>query len=91
MLTGRRLILNDGTIIEDGEAGYAQRNLWLWFTGYTLQDAASIFFNAFKTAHIIFQYGEMQDEYDGYTNCTALQIDTDGRISICLTKGNTDA
>lgn len=91
MLTGRRLILNDETIIEDGEAGYSQRNLWLWFTGYTLQEAALMFFDPSKTSHIVFQYGEMEDEYDGYTNCISLQIDVDNRISICLIQENEDA
>lgn len=85
--TGRRLILNDSTIIEDGEAGYSQGALWLWFGGYTLPEAAGIVFSPGKTAKICFQYGEMEDEYTGFTECISLQIDSEGRISACLTKG----
>lgn len=84
---GRRLILHDGTVIENGEAGYSQGFLWIWFTGYTLQEAAVMFFDPSKTSVIDYEYGEMQDDYRGYTNCISLQIDVDGKISVCLTKG----
>lgn len=83
---GRRLILNNGTIIEGGEAGYSSGNLWLWFTGWTLQQAAAVFFNPAATMRIVFQYGEDEDVYLGYTDCTGLSIDEDGRISVCLVK-----
>lgn len=86
-MDGRRLILNDGTIIDDGVAGYSEGFLWLWFTGYTMQQAASLFFDATKTEHIVFQYGEMADEYNGFTTCRSLMIDADGRISVCMVKG----
>lgn len=85
-VTGRRLILNDGTIIEDGEAGYSQGALWLYITGYTMAEAAVILFDPAKTAKIVFQYGEMQDEYEGYTSCRTLMIDVDGRVSACMVK-----
>jgi hypothetical protein len=75
-------------VIEDGNAGYAQGFLWLWFTGYTMPQAAAILFDPSKTARIIYQYGEMQDEYTGYTNCTNISIDTDGQIAACMTKGD---
>jgi len=29
----------------------------------------------------------MSDIYRGYTNCTVLQQDADGQISVCMTKG----
>lgn len=86
-MNGRQLVLNDGTIIEDGEAGYSQGFLWLWFTGYTLQQAAAVFFYAEKTARITFQYGEMEDTYEGFTNCINLNINTDGMVSVCMTRG----
>ena len=84
-MEGRRLILNDETVIEGGEAGMSSRhNLWLWFTGYTLMEAAEIFFNPNKTAKIVFQFGEMETEYKGYTNCTSISIDMDGKVSVCM-------
>ena len=86
-MRGQRLILNDGTVIENGRAGYSQGFLWLFLTGYTLPQAAGLFFDAEKTAKIIFQYGEMEDEYDGYTSCIRLLIDNDGLVSVCMEKG----
>lgn len=86
-MEGRRLILNDSTIIPDGQCGYAQGFLWCWFTGYTLQQAATMFLDPSLTSKIVFQYGDMQDEFDGFTTCTSLSIDADGKISVCLTKG----
>ena len=83
-MNGRRIILKDETIIEEGEAGYSQGYLWLWFTGYTMQQAAAMFFDPEKTAHIVFQIEETQDEYDGFTECIVLQIDVDGHISVCM-------
>ena len=86
-MTGRRLILKDGTTIEGGEAGQTPVNLWLWFSGYTLQEAAAMFFDTEKTEEITFQYGEMQSIYRGYTNCTQLDIGTDGTVSVCMKRG----
>jgi hypothetical protein len=85
--TGRRLILKDNTTIEDGKAGYADGFLWLWFSGYTLQQAAAIFFDPSKTETIVFQYGGMQDEYTGFTDCRTLTTNADGEISVCMVKG----
>ena len=86
-MEGRRLILNDGTIIEGGEAGYSQGFLWVWFTGYTLQQAALMFFDTSKTSKIVFQYGEMESVYEGFTTVMNLGIDVDNKVSVCLTKG----
>jgi hypothetical protein len=89
-MEGRRLILNDGTIIEGGEAGYSQGFLWVWFTGYTLQQAALMFFDTSKTSKIVFQYGEMESVYEGFTTVMNLGIDVDNNVSVCLTKGVTN-
>ena len=86
METGRRLILKDGTVIEDGTAGYSQGTLWLFFGGMALQEAAAIFFDPKKTKRIIFQYGEMEDVYDNFTECVSLQADMDGQISVCMVR-----
>lgn len=84
-MKGRRLILNDGTIIEDGEAGFADGVLWCWFRGHTMVEAAAIFLDREKTAVIVFQYGEDEDRYEGYTECLRL-MDDGGRVSVCLAK-----
>ena len=83
-MEGRRLILADGTQIENGEAGYSHGFLWCFFKGYTLQQAASLFFDPSKTCRIVFQYGEMSDTHEGFTVCVNLGIDTDGMVSVCL-------
>lgn len=85
-MDGRRLILNDGTTLERGEAGYAEGFLWCYIPNFTMQQAASLFLDSDKTEKIIFQYGDMQDEYDGFTNCVS--ISTAGTtVSVCMTKG----
>lgn len=85
-MNGRRLILNDGTVIEGGEAGLSSSgNLWLWFTGYTMMQAAMMFFDPEKTEKITFyRTEEASDDYEGYTNCTNISIEKNGRLSICL-------
>ena len=85
-MEGIRLILNDGTIIENGRAGYAEGCLWCYLIGYTMQQAAMLFLDDSKTARIVFQYGEMEDEYEGYTNCVNIHIDMDGKVSVCMTR-----
>ena len=88
---GRRLILNDGTTIENGEAGFAEGFLWLRLPGYTMQQAASIFFDSSKTERIVFEYGEMTDTYDGFTVCVNINVNIDGMASVCLVRGTNNA
>ena len=87
-MEGQRLILNEEITIEGGTAGYAGGFLWCYFSGMTLAEAAVIFLNPENTQLIIFQYGEMEDRYEGFTVCTNLAADFDGKISICLAKGD---
>jgi hypothetical protein len=84
---GQRLILADGTTLENCVAGYAEGFLWLYLTGYTIQQAAALFFDPAKTAHIVFQYGDMKDEYTGFTDCRTLTTNTDGQVSVCMARG----
>ena len=69
-MNGHRLILNDGTVIEDGEAGLSSSgNLWLWFGGYTMMQAAAMFFDPEKTEKITFyRTEEAITDFEGYTN-----------------------
>jgi 4-diphosphocytidyl-2-C-methyl-D-erythritol kinase len=43
-MDGRNIVLNDGTVIPGGECGYSDGFLWCWLNGYTMQQAASLFF-----------------------------------------------
>ena len=85
-----RLVLMDGTILNDCSAGYADGHLWLVIVGKTLAEAAMLFFDPTKTARIQYDYGEMRDVYEGYTVCTNLSIDSDGIVNICMVKGVTE-
>ena len=82
------LILKDGQVINGGSAGLSDGFLWLWFTGFSLQEAAAIAFDSSKTAKIIYHYGtDMEEVYTGYTNCVNLGIDASGEVSVCMAKG----
>lgn len=85
--TGQRLILMDETTIEGGRCGYSSGRLWCWVSGYTMPEAAAVFFDPGKTGRIVYEYGEMSDEYNGFTDCRSLFVDEDGQISACLAKG----
>ena len=85
-MDGIRLVLNNGTVIENGRAGYASGFLWLRLPGYTMQTAAALAFNTAATKRIVFQYGQMEDVYEGYTSCTCIN-EEDGLISVCMVKG----
>lgn len=87
---GRRLILADGTVLEDGECGCSGGMLWCWIRGTTLREAAEIFLDAGKTARIVFEYGGMSDTYEGFTECAALTADEDGSVTAGLRR-STDA
>ena len=82
---GVRLILKDGTTIENGRAGYAEGTLWLYLPGFTMPDAAAIAFDYQKTERIEFQYGEMSDTYSGFTTCRGLMA-REGEIAVCMTR-----
>ena len=86
-MEGQRIILNDGTTIEDGRVGYSEGFLWCYFSGYTMQQAALIFLDPSKTSKIIFQFGEMENEYTGFTECVVMRVDVDGNNSVCLQRG----
>lgn len=88
MQTGRRLILGDETVLENSEAGYAEHVLWCFLKNVTMLQAATLFLDATKTDHIRFEYGEMADEYDGYTNCIHIAVSDDDRINVALKKGD---
>ena len=81
---GRRLVLKDGTIIENGEAGYANGFLWCYITGTTIAEVAGVFMDPEKTDRIEFQYGEKSDVYEHHTEVRYLSNDGD-RVSVCLT------
>jgi len=87
-MSARNLVLNDGTTIEDGDAGLSSsNNLWLWFTGYTMMQVALMFLDTEKTSRITFHQSEdVVDVYEGYTNCININMETNGQFHVCLTR-----
>ena len=87
-MKGRRLILNPGEneiVLEGSEAGYADGVLWLYIQGQTLAQTFALLSDPGNTAVIVFEYGEMEDVYEGFTRLTTL-IERDGEVSASLTK-----
>lgn len=82
-MTGRRIRMNDGTVYEGSECGYADGFLWCFITGHTLAETAPEFLKAAATERIVFEYGEMTDTYDGYTEIQTMISTADG-CNICL-------
>lgn len=85
-MEGLRLILNDGTVIENGRAGLADGYLWLWLPGWTMAQAAAKAFDPSVMGKIIFQYGEMEDVHAGYTVCINLMQEST-EVAVCMVKG----
>lgn len=83
--TGRRIIFADGTVYEDAIIGYSNSVIWCYIVGKTLQEAFFDFMNAQKTAVLRFQYGEMEDVYEGYTHLGAI-LEDDMQIKIRMEK-----
>lgn len=84
-MNGRRIVFADGEVIETAAAGYADGFLWLTLPGVTPRDAAAKCTDESKTKRILFQYGEMQDEYIGFTVFVSMIAGDD--IKVCMTKG----
>lgn len=81
-----RLILSDGTVIEDGRAGLDDNMLWLFFPGWEFWTAADKVRDHEAMKRIIFQYGADEDVYTGFTVCTSI-TSAGGEISVSLVKG----
>lgn len=86
-----QVILNDGTVIEGGEAGLSSMgNLWIWVPGYTMPQAAMMFLDPEKTGRIIFRHESTDEVFEGYINCTFISVEETGKIRICMQKGADD-
>ena len=80
---GRRIILKDGTTFEDSGCGYADGFLWCYITGLTLQDVVQTMMNPEKTVKIVYEYGEMSDTYEGFTNMFLIRQSETG-CDVCM-------
>lgn len=86
-MDGVRIILADGTVFEGGTAGLSGAgSLWLYVSGDSMAVMAATFCDDWKTKTVVFEYGEMRDRYEGYTDCRTITLGDDGRASVCLRK-----
>lgn len=88
-MNGRRLILAAGSehevALEGSEAGFADGVLWLYLVEVTLPEAFALLSVPDNTAAIIYQYGEMEDRYEGFGNVTGL-FTSYGTVRASLTR-----
>jgi hypothetical protein len=83
--TGRRIILKDKTVYENGECGYADGNLWCYVPGVTAADVLPEFLKPSATKRIVFEYGEMSDVYEDFTVLSTVLTEPN-QVSICMKK-----
>lgn len=85
----QKLILADGTEIEQGRAYLSDGELWLMigWNGRTVLEAAKIFSDETKTERITYVHDEV-DEFEGMTDLRMVMIDRDGTMNIKLTRGD---
>lgn len=86
-MEGRRVILADGHVHEGCDCGCANGVLVIYLTdGTQFMDAAVEFTDPTKTAHIVYEYGDMTSEYDGFTVIRGVLIDAD-ETTVMLKQG----
>ena len=87
-MEGRRIILNPGPDeirLEGADAGYADGVLWLYMPGVTLTEAFALVTEPENIQRIHYEYGEMAQEYVGFTKPVTLRED-DGESAAALKK-----
>lgn len=85
-MDGRRIILNPGENeirLEGANAGKTDASLWLYIPNMTLKEVFSVVIDPENVNTIRFEYGDMMDEYVGYTRVSTIQ-DSGEEISVCL-------
>lgn len=82
------LVFGDGSKVDNGSAAYANKDLWLWFKGFTMPEAAAIAFNKQKLETIDYVYGAHMTRYHGFTDCNVISQDADGIVAIRLNGAN---
>ena len=81
-----RLKLNDGTLLEGSEAGYAEPDVWCFLRDVDFGRAYELFSDPEKTAFIRYQFGSTEIIYEGYTELNAIQKNSSG-ISVRMRGG----
>ena len=93
-LLDSRLILADGTVLENSSCGFADKTLWCWIRGLTMADCFSIFTDPDKTNEITCLYYHTGYKYTGFTNIEVIRKGMDSlggtTIDIKLTPDGND-
>ena len=87
-----RLILHDGTVLNNCECGYYKKNLWCYLKGISFSDAFRYFSDPEAYYSVTFDMGFQpaffeRIVYTGFTDMTAIQKEED-RISVRLEGDN---
>lgn len=85
-MDGHRLVFDDGSAYENGRAGYSGGLLWLWIPNMQFWDGCDLARDANKMRRVTFQYGDMEETYEGFTTCTGVLQDAT-EVSLRMTKG----
>ncbi len=67
-MADRVVTLNNGTIFEDSDCGYADRKLWCFIKGISFGEAYAAFSDPESTKEIRFLYGNVEEIYKGFTD-----------------------
>lgn len=72
-----RLILKDGTVLNNCECGYYNRSLWCYLKGYSFSEAFQLFSDPDNFETVIFEYGTKdyykRISYSGFESITAVE------------------
>ena len=77
-MEGRRVVMADGTELIDATIGYANRHIWCYLQNITLPVAYDLFSDPQKIGTLVFDYGDMQDVYEGFTELHTIQRSENG-------------
>lgn len=82
-----RLILADGTVLNNCECGYSNNTLWCFLKDISFSDAFMYFENEDKFNTVIFDIGFQDAFYDritysGFTELITIQKDPDGKVNV---------
>ena len=84
-MEGRRIVMADGTELIDSTIGYSDGHIWCFLVNISFSTAYELFSDAQKTGTLIFDYGDMQDVYEGYTKVHTVKT-TEFGVDVRLNK-----
>ena len=83
-----RVVLADETILNDCTIGITNNGIWIFTRGVDVLTCATLFGDPAKTETMRFEYGDMYDELEGYTQISVINCENPGAIRIRMTGGH---